>query len=418
VSRDLANLFFAGRNVSTTRVALGSTRVMGTVATMGQAVGTAAALLETSAPDLRQEALALVPRLQQALLRDGCFLPGVTNSDEDDLAPRARITASSEAEVTGVGPNTPSAIGGIDHWRGYPVYPFRGELKSRVAQWIAHGGDREIRTISFALSNANDGAVDVRATLHRADHIWDYRTEPGEPLAEGVITVAPGETRWVDWRVDVPAEQLSPEPGYVRVDLGRADGVEWAVSPYVLPGQIAAYEDSPGRYRRFGGGSTMSFRVDPPQRPYGAENAARGAARPHGAANLWRTDPAAPLPQWLELAWDEPETISQVQITFAGNLLREYHAYPPLHRDPQCVRAYRIEAWVDGDWSVLTTVSDNYSSRVVHDLDAVLTDRLRVVLVATNGDAAGAVYEVRCYASARCTPTFDSAGSGSGVHNE
>ena len=43
-SRNVTNLFFAGRNISATHVAFASTRVMATCAVMGQAVGTAAAM--------------------------------------------------------------------------------------------------------------------------------------------------------------------------------------------------------------------------------------------------------------------------------------------------------------------------------------------------------------------------------------
>lgn len=43
-SKEIGNLLFAGRNVSVTHIALGSTRVMATCGCMGQAVGTAAAL--------------------------------------------------------------------------------------------------------------------------------------------------------------------------------------------------------------------------------------------------------------------------------------------------------------------------------------------------------------------------------------
>ncbi len=43
-SKNIENLLMAGRNVSVTHIALSSTRLMGTCATMGQAVGTAAAL--------------------------------------------------------------------------------------------------------------------------------------------------------------------------------------------------------------------------------------------------------------------------------------------------------------------------------------------------------------------------------------
>jgi hypothetical protein len=43
-SKNIANLFFAGRNISATHIALGSTRVMATCGCLGQAVGTAAYL--------------------------------------------------------------------------------------------------------------------------------------------------------------------------------------------------------------------------------------------------------------------------------------------------------------------------------------------------------------------------------------
>jgi hypothetical protein len=43
-SRNVENLFFAGRNISATHAAMSSTRVMATCAIMGQAVGTAAAI--------------------------------------------------------------------------------------------------------------------------------------------------------------------------------------------------------------------------------------------------------------------------------------------------------------------------------------------------------------------------------------
>ena len=42
IAADVHNLFMAGRNVSASHVALGSLRVMGTTAAMGQAVGIAA----------------------------------------------------------------------------------------------------------------------------------------------------------------------------------------------------------------------------------------------------------------------------------------------------------------------------------------------------------------------------------------
>ena len=43
-SKNIENLFFAGRNISVTHMAMSSTRVMSTCPVIGQAVGTAAAI--------------------------------------------------------------------------------------------------------------------------------------------------------------------------------------------------------------------------------------------------------------------------------------------------------------------------------------------------------------------------------------
>jgi hypothetical protein len=98
-SRNIANLFFAGRNISATHIAFASTRVMATCAIGGQAIGTAAALWrDASGSDIRKlSTKPNVTALQQALLRDDAFLPGLRNDDPADLAHRATVTASSAA---------------------------------------------------------------------------------------------------------------------------------------------------------------------------------------------------------------------------------------------------------------------------------------------------------------------------------
>lgn len=74
-SVNVPNLMFAGRNVSTSHVAFSTTRVMGTVAIIGQAVGTAAvvALRDNLTP--RQVGQQKIEEVQQMLLEDDCFLP-------------------------------------------------------------------------------------------------------------------------------------------------------------------------------------------------------------------------------------------------------------------------------------------------------------------------------------------------------
>lgn len=94
-SRNVQNLLFAGRNISATHVAFGSTRVMGTCSVMGQAVGTAAALCVREGI-LPFELKPHITALQQMLLKADAYIIGVTNSDKCDLARSAEVIASSE----------------------------------------------------------------------------------------------------------------------------------------------------------------------------------------------------------------------------------------------------------------------------------------------------------------------------------
>lgn len=87
-SRNVRNLMFAGRNISTTHIALSSSRVMRTCAIIGQAMGTAAALCIRHGLSPRELSAKRVAELQQALMDDDCWLP-------------ARVRAVPEATRTG-----------------------------------------------------------------------------------------------------------------------------------------------------------------------------------------------------------------------------------------------------------------------------------------------------------------------------
>lgn len=92
-SRNVTNLWMAGRNISATHLAFASTRVMATCAVMGQAVGTAMAMAVGRGVTASAELLepSLLDTLQQTLLAEDCFLPGVA-----ERLPEARYRASSK----------------------------------------------------------------------------------------------------------------------------------------------------------------------------------------------------------------------------------------------------------------------------------------------------------------------------------
>jgi hypothetical protein len=73
-SKNIENLFMAGRCLSATHIALGGTRVMRPCAGMGQAVGTAAAIATKNKETPRGVYENHIKQLQDKLVKDGCRL--------------------------------------------------------------------------------------------------------------------------------------------------------------------------------------------------------------------------------------------------------------------------------------------------------------------------------------------------------
>lgn len=394
VSKDIDNLMMAGRNVSATHCALATVRVMATTALMGQAAGVAAALATQQVTSPAHIATSQGKHVQQILLREGCFLPNVRNEDANDLARHAAVSASSEASFAGVGPESHGAHEGLAFWRDQAV-PLREELLQRRGQWVALGGER-LQTLRFCLSNTSEIPQRVSVKLMKVQHIWDYRVEDAMELCTGELILFPGPKQWIEWHI--PTDATFQQDGYIRVDLLPNPHVQWHVANAVEPGHVSAFEMSSGKMRRYSSGVTLSMQVEPPQKSYSAANVLSGVTRPHATTNLWRSDPKQPLPQWLELAWATPQNVSEMILTFPGHLLREYHAYAPMYRDPQCVCDYDIQIPVGDYWRTIAEVRGNYQRRnVVTFAEPLRTNRMRVLVLATHGDPSAAIYEIRLY---------------------
>jgi len=74
-SRNVDNLFFAGRNISMTHMAMSSMRVMATCAILGEAVGCAAAMAAKYGIPPHGVYLDRIGELQEMLMCADCFLP-------------------------------------------------------------------------------------------------------------------------------------------------------------------------------------------------------------------------------------------------------------------------------------------------------------------------------------------------------
>ncbi len=145
-SKDIGNLMLAGRNISTSKMAFTSTRVMGTCAVGGQAVGTAAAMAIRYGCSPKEIGKEHIDELQQALLKQDCFIPGFSNRDDTDLARGATVVASSET----LGAQAINVINGVarsidnakNYWESARLTEYGEKLTLRLSK---ESNVREVR---------------------------------------------------------------------------------------------------------------------------------------------------------------------------------------------------------------------------------------------------------------------------------
>ncbi len=394
IANDIDNLMMAGRNISATHAALGTIRVMATTALMGQACGLAAAHALSVGKDIHEITTGSdIETIKQALLRHGAFLPNTQNRDAKDIARAATASASSEGCSSGVAPETRFEENGQSFRR--PKDPIT--LEKRRGQIIAIG-QGELKSISICISNTSTEPQSIKLALKAIDSIWDYRLSGNATLAETRLQVPPSKRQWIDWPVESELSGKLLSDSFLRLEAKAGPELSWEVAGATATAQTASTEIPGGRMRHLGQSMSFSFRVEPPQNCFKAGHVLSGTTRPERSTNLWKSDPNQALPQYLELSWEAEQTIQKIHLTFAGHLANEYHNYPPFFRDAQTVKDYRIQAWQGDAWVELLSIEDNYQRHRIHTLDdTVSTNRIRVVVTATNGDPSAAIYEIRCY---------------------
>lgn len=386
IAKDASNLMMAGRNISASHVALGSCRVMGTTALLGQAAGTAAAVALSRGEIVSDLSVSTIAALKQKLLRDDCFLLHESNEDPLDLARMATATASSEARLGRVEPFSNN---------GHELDESE-LLREKRGQWIAVSTER-VDALAICLSNLTDQTQWVEASVVAVRHIWDYTSNIEPKLAQTILAVPPGQYQWIRWELKAQVE-FETTTGYIRLDIGPHAQLYWHRAASILPGMVAATDMENGLMRRYKRGETLAFHIEPEQCSYQAENVLSGVTRPYRSTNLWRSAPSEAMPQWAQLDWHEEQFISQVEVTFAGNLLRDYRFYAPLSQDSQCVKAYELQAWMVDNWVTLVRVNNNYQRKRIHRLAQIFrTKQVRIVITETNGDPSAAIYEIRVY---------------------
>jgi FAD dependent oxidoreductase/F5/8 type C domain len=392
-SRNIDNLMFAGRNISVSHVALGSTRVINTIATCAQAIGTAAALCLKYDLSPRELGKKKIVGLQQALLKNDLQIFGIPNLDPRDLARDALIIASSYAKSL---PCTPKTM--IPSGRSHPLNFYRAVMFPAPAQ--------KIDSISILLKSENKSPVPVKMGLRKAPAFGQFEIAQ-EPftffdktnLAVAEVMVPPGGPHWVTGKIDT---EVQPKDFY-WVYLEPAPGISWMLTDRGLPWSCRGFRT--GAWENAGNRNGIyCLAVSPPLNYEGTspENIINGLKWPRDMEfNLWASDPEESFPQWIELKFPKEREFNKVMITFDTGFT------PPTNRQPRSsltVQSYHIQIPDDGGWKTLVSVSDNRHRFQVHEFERVKADRMRVLITGTNGDRSARIYEVRIYNSYSSAP--------------
>lgn len=189
-SKNISNLMMAGRDISASKMAMGSTRVMGTCAVGGQAVGTAAALCIKYDCDPRG-AQEHMRELQQMLLKDDAYIPGIWNKDPKDLARRAKVTATSARE--GCPPE--NVINGISRDEdGHRNLWISGKGRTEGEMLTLHLADRQ-PVSEVHLTFDSNFHYPIKITLSRKRQAQQRIGVPPELIRDYTVTLWQGDKK-------------------------------------------------------------------------------------------------------------------------------------------------------------------------------------------------------------------------------
>ena len=396
-SRNLTNLFLAGRIISATHVAFGSSRVMATCAHVGQAVGMAAALCRQQ--DVLPRALTEkvhMATLQRRLLQTGQHIPGVPLRDDADLAQWATLTASSELQFSSLKPDGP-LLALHDGWA--MLLPVTAGVQLDLTIWAEAAAETELR-------------IELRQSSRVDNHT------PDVTLEKQVRRLARGEGQ----AVQVKFEHCFDEARYAFVCFFGDGHIRLRTSEQRLTGVLAlchaanpavaksAVQTPPAdigvdtfefwQPKRRPVGQNIALKLARPLALFGAGNVLNGIARPTNQPNAWVADFSEARPV-ITLRWTTPQVIARVELMFDTDFDHPMESVlmgHPEGRMPFCARGYRL---LDEGGRVLAECCEQHQTRAVIVLSqAVMTRTLLVELERPAANVPAALFEVRCYTTA------------------
>ena len=386
-SKNIGNLLFAGRNVSATHIAIGTLRVENTIATIGQAAGTAAALCIRHG----ESPLGIYERhlweLQQLLLRNDQYIPGVRNEDPLDPCRTASAKASSVSRTE----------------RFNTIRGTEGELLpmnvARLATFTTFREDGDVKEVWLKLASTREEPCEV--TIHcdnRPASTWSFYEFK---YAQSVTAIVPPRWEgWVRFPVDIPLG-INPNRSRcpIEVRLNPAKGIFWRALENLSFYENCGEMRPDGRWKMTGACGMCATRKEPELPPANCapENVINGVSRiVDKDIYEWVSDPSEPLPQWIELDFRETAEINEISLVFDTDLTNPGTCWTVKRPGvPECVKDYEVEVLSDGAWKTVAHEDGNFMRRRVHRFTPERAEAIRVTVFATWGDKSARIMEIR-----------------------
>lgn len=305
-SKNIKNLFLAGRIISSSHVAFASSRVMATSAYVAQAVAIAARLCKEHqclpADIINNGKITL---LQQELIHTGQYIPGIHLPDPGNITTLATITASSELQL-----------------QELPADGQFLDLDPAIAQMLPFGGGK-IPDISLLVYSETDTVL--HAELRICSRTGSYT--PDTTLAAFHYTLRPGANQ-----VSVRPDIVLDGEQYIFLVLHKNPAVKVARSSQRITGILSIFNTINPAVSNYGrqeppenigmdpfefwcpqrrpAGHNLALTLSEPVNGFTATSIKNGIARPTTQPNAWVADFKDAQPS-ITLQWKQPVTIKK-----------------------------------------------------------------------------------------------------------
>ena len=396
-SKDIDNLFMAGRIISASHVAFGSSRVMLTCAHGAQAVGKAVALCLRH--NWQPRTLAQkenIASLQLTLNRDGQSIPRLFVQDNDDLVQKASISASSELTLG--------------------VMKESGEwltLDTSLAQMLPLSAN-QLYTFKVILKSSSETKITL--ILKTTSRIYHF--SPDVDLEKKTFQLSEGIQEVV-----FHSSSKIPRDSYVFLCFMKNDEVEIKLSEERFTGIMTVRQkvnrdvSNYGRQEpphdigvesfdfwtpeKYPGGQNIHLTITPPIQNFQASNVQSTEVRPtpNGSSNAWLADLTEEQPS-LKMRWNNDQTFHRLRLFFDcdfDNSLPSVLVTHPYSEIPYVVQEYRI---YDGNENLVYERRSNYQAvnDVIFD-KPIITDELRVVFKRKSEHIPVSLFKISAYSN-------------------